>query len=285
MFLLQLRVNFTSRSLTFQSSTLIPLPSEKESWGSILEIMASKVLIWQVVGATVGLVSAIFLYRRHRKVKRRKFCIVEADETSGALETDSPLPASWTSLCLEQPLVIAMSGLPARGKSYVVKMIMRYLRWTGFECKLFNVGSYRRKMGLASADSNFFSAGNSDGTRMREELAMAVQESMYEWLHETSATDSSSAKRRVAIFDATNTTISRRLALAQKARKENVYLLFVESICDDAKVLAQNYAVRERDIIALTYFLWHSCPIILSRSDGGPHLSLFELTTAQVAER
>lgn len=136
-----------------------------------------------------------------------------------------------------------MSGLPARGKSYVVKMIIRYLHWTGFECKLFNVGSYRRKMGLASADSSFFSAGNADGQRMREELAMAVQDDMYVWLHKSSSS-SSGAKRRVAIFDATNTTISRRLALANKARKENVYLLFVESICDDEKVLAQNYALK-----------------------------------------
>lgn len=118
---------------------------------------------------------------------------------------------------------------------------MRYLRWTGFECKLFNVGNYRRQIGLASADSNFFAAGNSDGQRVREEMAMAVQEAMYQWLHES---DSESSKRRVAIFDATNTTISRRLALAQKARKENVFLLFVESICNDAKVLANNYELK-----------------------------------------
>lgn len=212
---------------------------------SIAIRMASKVSFWHVVGVTAGLASALILYGTHQKMRsrRRKFCIVEADESSGSLEVDSPLPGNWTALGLEQPLVIAMSGLPARGKSYVVKMIMRYLRWTGFECKLFNVGSYRRKMGLAAADSTFFSAGNSDGTRMREELAMAVQESMYEWLHE--GNNSTSAKRRVAIFDATNTTISRRLTLAQKARKENVYLLFVESICDDASVLAQNYAVSK----------------------------------------
>ena len=54
-------------------------------------------------------------------------------------------------------------------------MIMRYLRWTGFECKLFNVGNYRRQLGLQSADANFFAAGNSDGQRVREEMAMAVQ--------------------------------------------------------------------------------------------------------------
>jgi len=103
------------------------------------------------------------------------------------------------------------------------------------------VGNYRRQLGLQSADANFFAAGNSDGQRVREEMAMAVQEAMYLWLHES---DSESSKRRVAIFDATNTTISRRFALAQKARKENVFLLFVESICTDQKVLQKNYELK-----------------------------------------
>ena len=34
--------------------------------------------------------------------------------------------------------VLAMVGLPARGKSYLVKMIMRYLRWTGIRSEIFN---------------------------------------------------------------------------------------------------------------------------------------------------
>jgi hypothetical protein len=76
-----------------------------------------------------------------------------------------------------------MVGLPARGKSYIVKMIIRYLMWTGFETEVFNVGSYRRKLGLAGADSTFFSSGNTEGQKIREEMAMAVQDIMYEWLH------------------------------------------------------------------------------------------------------
>lgn len=151
-------------------------------------------------------------------------------------------PAStqtWTALGLEQPLVIAMVGLPARGKSYLVKMIIRYLKWTGFECKVFNVGSYRRQVGLASADSNFFDTSNPNNHKIREQLAMAVQESMYTWLHETNE-----EKRRVAVFDATNTTKDRRLALAHRAASENVFLLFVESICDDQEVLMKNYELK-----------------------------------------
>ena len=62
---------------------------------------------------------------------------------------------------------------------------------------------------------------------------------MYAWIKDVNST-----KRRVAIFDATNTTIRRRKALAIKARSEHVYLLFIESICDDPKVLSQNYALK-----------------------------------------
>lgn len=146
---------------------------------------------------------------------------------------------AWTALGLEQPLVIAMVGLPARGKSYLVKMILRYLKWTGFECQVFNVGSYRRKIGLQSASSNFFDNSDPNNQKVRENLAMAVQEAMYAWLHETHE-----EKRRVAIFDATNTTKDRRFALAQRARAENVFLLFVESICDDEEVLHKNYELK-----------------------------------------
>jgi predicted kinase len=61
---------------------------------------------------------------------------------------------------------------------------------------------------------------------------------MYKWLH---VEESTSKKGRVAIFDATNTTVARRQELCNRARKEQVGLLFVESICDDMKILEQNY--------------------------------------------
>jgi hypothetical protein len=82
---------------------------------------------------------------------RSKYTIIEAGSSNsmkGAV-TEEVGAGAITTLGLEQPLVIAMVGLPARGKSYLVKMIRRYLRWIGFETEVFNVGNYRRKIGLA----------------------------------------------------------------------------------------------------------------------------------------
>ena len=180
-------------------------------------------------------VTSIYFMQREKKkrqdlIKQAQKAYLNMEKTKAAEAADllesnvgSQAPSTWTALGFEEPLVIAMVGLPARGKSYISKMLMRYLKWTGFECELFNVGSYRREMGFASADSNFFSAGNQDAHKVREELAMSVQECMYLWLK-----SSDGNKRRVAIFDATNTTISRRLALAKRARQEGVFLLFIE---------------------------------------------------------
>jgi predicted kinase len=146
------------------------------------------------------------------------------------------------SLGLEEPLVICMVGLPARGKSYLVKMIERYLKWSGYECEVFNVGNLRRGQGFAAVDAAFFDPSNQNGKQIREKMAMEVQDNMYAWLHEK--TQDSSSSSRIAIFDATNTTKKRRLNLANRAQQEHAGILFVESICDDQEVLQRNYRMK-----------------------------------------
>lgn len=177
---------------------------------------------------------------RRNSTSQSNFIVVEEKASNAKLIPHTQVMGTWTSLGLEQPLVIAMVGLPARGKSYIVKMLMRYLKWNGYDAEVFNVGSYRRQRGLASADASFFNASNEDAQKMREQLAMHVLDSLYQWLHEPVE----NSKGRVGIFDATNTTRSRRLALAERARRENVFLLFVESICDDEAVLQRNYSLK-----------------------------------------
>lgn len=44
-------------------------------------------------------------------------------------------------------LIILMVGLPARGKSYIVKKIARYLNWLQHPTRIFNVGDRRRVVG------------------------------------------------------------------------------------------------------------------------------------------
>ena len=125
--------------------------------------------------------SAYFLFKRKksrdnhnnntlpRRLSNKRLSYSVIDETSMTkIETPTTNLETWTSLGLEQPMVIAMVGLPARGKSYIVKMIIRYLKWTGFECEVFNVGSYRRKIGHASADSSFFDTNNENANKLRE---------------------------------------------------------------------------------------------------------------------
>ena len=72
----------------------------------------------KVVGTGVVASALIMFYMRRRKTlnngSSRSFTVMD-DESCGSLDTDSPLPSTWTSLGLEQPLVIAMCGLPARG--------------------------------------------------------------------------------------------------------------------------------------------------------------------------
>lgn len=141
----------------------------------------------------------------------------------------------------ERRVLVVMVGLPARGKSYIVKMLCRYLRWSEIGAKVFNVGDYRRKLGLAGVDKSFFDANNADASKTREEMAAAVLDEAYDWL--SAATD---GEPRVAFFDATNTTRSRRAKLLERNRKERkaVLMVFVESICDDGVVLRRNYELK-----------------------------------------
>ena len=55
-----------------------------------------------------------------------------------------------------------MVGLPARGKTYIAKKLCRYLKWLGLNCKVFNVGEYRRKVTTEYKSFDFFSPDNKE---------------------------------------------------------------------------------------------------------------------------
>eukprot|EP00931_Biecheleriopsis_adriatica_P059882 TRINITY_DN35904_c0_g1_i1.p1 TRINITY_DN35904_c0_g1~~TRINITY_DN35904_c0_g1_i1.p1 ORF type:complete len:457 (+),score=87.58 TRINITY_DN35904_c0_g1_i1:75-1373(+) len=161
------------------------------------------------------------------------------NESNDNLEAQ-PVPIKIYGLggfCTYNRVLLCMVGLPARGKSYIVNMLTRYLRWTGFPVQTFNAGNLRRQEGLAGADANFFGDDKS-ASKKREDLASQTMNAALSWLEAQQDVS-------VAIFDATNTTKKRRRTIVERcAEVTGVTPVFVESICDDLAVLEQNYRLK-----------------------------------------
>lgn len=64
-------------------------------------------------------------------------------------------------------LIILMVGLPARGKSYIVKKIARYLNWLQHPTRIFNVGDRRRVVG---GKNNSISVPKDKDAALRESI-------------------------------------------------------------------------------------------------------------------
>lgn len=83
-------------------------------------------------------------------------------------------------------LVIVLVGLPARGKSFLGRKLMGFFNWRGVECKVFNVGKYRRQAQAGSscdtADADFFDSNNTQAAALRERVAEIALLDMLEWL-------------------------------------------------------------------------------------------------------
>ena len=99
-------------------------------------------------------------------------------------------------------LVIVMVGLPARGKSYIVKKLARYFNWSAHTCRVFNCGDRRRQQATTEQDATFFDARNQETHTIREHVAMETLETLIHWIIHDNGT--------VGILDATNSTLARR---------------------------------------------------------------------------
>jgi len=140
---------------------------------------------------------------------------------------------------VDEKLVIAMVGLPARGKSYISRAIIRYLNFLGCQVRLFNAGNLRRDSGQAGVSSDFFNPHNEEAKQQRERMAMQCLDDTIEFLKSVKGCVS------VGILDATNTTIERRShVFARVAQEPGISLLFLESICEDDAVLQENYRLK-----------------------------------------
>jgi broad specificity phosphatase PhoE len=121
-----------------------------------------------------------------------------------------------------------MVGLPARGKTYTAHKIARYLNWLGHPTRVFNVGSYRRQYLGSHQPHDFFDPDNAAGKAALFEMATSALDDMLSWL---------STGGEVAIYDATNSTRTRRQFVTECCNNHGLPLVFVESICDDPAVI------------------------------------------------
>ena len=148
-------------------------------------------------------------------------------------------------------LVLALVGLPARGKSFIGAKLRSFLAWRGLECQVFNAGQRRRAASDDSLEKNlrsphshaaFFDNANKDAAARRESIAMDTLDSLFDYLE--------SGEGEVGIFDATNSTRQRRKAILDRVKRrfegtgKACGVVFIETICTDPYVLHSNMLVR-----------------------------------------
>ncbi|XP_018424638.1 PREDICTED: 6-phosphofructo-2-kinase/fructose-2,6-bisphosphatase 1 isoform X2 [Nanorana parkeri] len=107
------------------------------------------------------------------------------------------------------PTMIVMVGLPARGKTYISKKLTRYLNWIGTPTK-----------------------DNQEAMTIRKQCALNALLDVHTFL--------SREEGHVAVFDATNTTRERRSVILQFAKERGYKVFFIESLCDDPDIIAEN---------------------------------------------
>ncbi|XP_037591177.1 6-phosphofructo-2-kinase/fructose-2,6-bisphosphatase 1 isoform X4 [Cebus imitator] len=107
------------------------------------------------------------------------------------------------------PTMVIMVGLPARGKTYISTKLTRYLNWIGTPTK-----------------------DNMEALQIRKQCALAALKDVHNYL--------SHEEGHVAVFDATNTTRERRSLILQFAKEHGYKVFFIESICNDPGVIAEN---------------------------------------------
>ncbi|KAG8554500.1 hypothetical protein GDO81_003812 [Engystomops pustulosus] len=130
------------------------------------------------------------------------------------------------------PTMIIMVGLPARGKTYISKKLTRYLNWIGTPTKVFNVGQYRREAVQTYKNYEFFRSDNQEAMKIRKQCALNALKDVNTYL--------TREEGQVAVFDATNTTRERRSMILQFAKNRGFKVFFIESICDDPDIIAEN---------------------------------------------
>ncbi|KAL2855526.1 6-phosphofructo-2-kinase-domain-containing protein [Aspergillus pseudoustus] len=134
-------------------------------------------------------------------------------------------------------IVIITVGLPARGKTLGVKT------------RIFHLGDYRRAtipFGQDIPDDYFFVNASASSVLLRQKIVKRCREDIYQFLNEENG--------QIAIYDAVNPSAAGRRSLANEFAKHDIETLFIESLCDDHRIIEEN--VRRVKISSPDYIGW-----------------------------
>lgn len=146
-------------------------------------------------------------------------------------------------------IAIATVGLPARGKTHVSVALARYLRWLGVKTRIFHLGDYRRAIvgpGKDVPEDYFFVNASASSVLLRQKILKKCREDIYHFLNHENG--------QIAIYDAVNPLAAGRRSLAKEFAKHDIKCLFIESYCDDQKIIEEN--VRSVKISSPDYQGW-----------------------------
>ena len=146
-------------------------------------------------------------------------------------------------------IVIVTVGLPARGKTHLSVALARYLRWLGVKTQVFHLGDYRREHvgpGKDVPEDYFHVDASPASVLMRQKILKKCRDDIYHFLN--------NEKGQVAIYDAVNPLAAGRRSLAKEFAKHDSQTLFIESACDDEKIIEEN--VRSVKISSPDYVGW-----------------------------
>ncbi|KAL3479430.1 6-phosphofructo-2-kinase-domain-containing protein [Aspergillus californicus] len=141
-------------------------------------------------------------------------------------------------------IVIITVGLPARG-------LIRCNCRLGVKTRIFHLGDYRRATipyGQDIPDDYFFVNASASSVLLRQKIVKRCREDIYQFLNEENG--------QIAIYDAVNPSAASRRSLANEFAKHDIETLFIESWCDDNRIIEEN--VRRVKISSPDYVGWTS---------------------------
>jgi len=135
-------------------------------------------------------------------------------------------------------LVVAMVGLPARGKTHVASKISNFFSWLGYSAKHFEVAQLRRERIGPVKSEVFFDPQNELGAGARALVRGEALDLIVSWLSEGGG--------QVAVYDTSNATVEQRKfvqdRISQAFPPQNlVRVIWVECQCDDAATIERNF--------------------------------------------